>query len=51
MARLELQAAVSAVDGRGGTMTGRRADMAQVERMITAVEAQAAQLPPSHRYW
>jgi Arc/MetJ-type ribon-helix-helix transcriptional regulator len=26
------------------------ADMAQVERMIAHVEAQAAQLPPSHRY-
>ena len=25
-------------------------DMAQVERMIAHVEAQAAQLPPSHRY-
>jgi Arc/MetJ-type ribon-helix-helix transcriptional regulator len=27
-----------------------QADRAQVERMITYVEAQAAQLPPSHRY-
>jgi len=27
-----------------------QADMAQVERMIAHVEAQAAQLPPSHRY-
>jgi Arc/MetJ-type ribon-helix-helix transcriptional regulator len=27
-----------------------QADSAQVERMITHVEAQAAQLPPSHRY-
>ena len=27
-----------------------QADMAQVERMIVHVEAQAAQLPPSHRY-
>ena len=26
------------------------ADMAKVERMIAHVEAQAAQLPPSHRY-
>jgi Arc/MetJ-type ribon-helix-helix transcriptional regulator len=27
-----------------------QADMAQVERMIAHIEAQAAQLPPSHRY-
>src|SRR5215475_4417822 len=27
-----------------------QADMAQVERMIAHVQAQAAQLPPSHRY-
>ena len=27
-----------------------QADMAKVERMIAHVEAQAAQLPPSHRY-
>jgi Arc/MetJ-type ribon-helix-helix transcriptional regulator len=27
-----------------------QADMAEVERMIAHVEAQAAQLPPSHRF-
>lgn len=27
-----------------------QADMAQVERMIAHIEAQAAQLPPSHRF-